>query len=686
MADGKVSLEIGVTAVDRASGVFHKLGLSADNVRDSYQKLGIGMAAIGGAGVGLAGFAVSASMQMESYRARLQTAMHDTQKAAEMFEWAKKSAAKMPFEMGNIIDATTKLQLYGLSAKEWLPRVGDMAGAMGRDVTEAVDAVNMGLMGSVRSLRSFGISRNALLKAGAHEGKMPGTIAVAAPEDLEAMRTALIKVMETKFSGGMERQMATTAGQITNLKDAIFQMRAAIGDILLPTVKAVITPLRDFADWIKEISSSPLGAWAVKVGTALAGIAAGAGASILLLIKLREGLIATQTVMAWLRGDRALDTGAETTNTAAKDANAVATEAQVAAQTELATATARVTAAQLELALQQQRTGGIALDTDAAQINAERELAAATDLATAAQERLAAAYVATGGVAARAAGAGAGRGAASTWMGPGTAGAAAARGFTLRGLLSTLGGPAIAVGAGMWAGNKVGGAIGQGAVQRKTLKDLEGLGFNEEDAKKMWEQAWKAAGPEPGMWQVFTRDRSFRDRFKKALQDLVKAGGPAKNAAEKEAEQATKASSEEETTAAAATAGGGMSEAQKKAQEKAHKKSVKDEKDALTQLIEKKGITPAEAAATLGIAGASGAARTSAEKKGVTAVEAAAALGMTGSAAMGASRIDAYIHLDPQIAQNEYVMGALAATQSFADNVVIVVDAAFERAAAQRRW
>ena len=95
---------------------------------------GIAFAAIGGA-------SLKGAADLEAYRNTLNVVMKDQEKAAQTMAWAVDFANRTPFETASIIDATVKLEAYGLTAQEVLPAVGDMAGVMNKDIIQAVEAV-----------------------------------------------------------------------------------------------------------------------------------------------------------------------------------------------------------------------------------------------------------------------------------------------------------------------------------------------------------------------------------------------------------------------------------------------------------------------------------------------------------------------------------------------------------------
>lgn len=84
---------------------------------------------------------LSEASSMEQYRNTLNIVMKDNKKAGETFKWAVDYANKTPFETGDIVDGTVKLQSYGLEAQKVLPYIGDMAAAIGKGMDQAVEAV-----------------------------------------------------------------------------------------------------------------------------------------------------------------------------------------------------------------------------------------------------------------------------------------------------------------------------------------------------------------------------------------------------------------------------------------------------------------------------------------------------------------------------------------------------------------
>ena len=289
-ASGGLLLSITIKAFDQASGIFAKVAGEAKQSQDiitrnaaAMQTAGVAMTAAGGAIAVAAGSGLSASMEMEGYNAKLLVAMKDSTKAAEMMNWAKKKAAQTPFEMRDVVDATVRLEMYGLSATEWFDKVGNMAGAMGKDVNQAVEAVADAVSGGgLERLKEFGITGNQL--------KEFGWSGDYSAKGIESLKTALNGLMEKNYGGGMEAMMNTAKGAMSNFQDAIFQIRVAVGDALLPALKAITPVLTTIATAIGKMAETPLGQFFIYATAAIGGLMLTIGPLLVALPSLVTGM------------------------------------------------------------------------------------------------------------------------------------------------------------------------------------------------------------------------------------------------------------------------------------------------------------------------------------------------------------------------------------------------------------
>lgn len=255
LADETVKLDIIVGAQDKATthlkGInlhLEKLMGFAKNAASALARIGIGAGIAGASGLA-AGFgligkaALDAAMAAETLNARIETAFG--QKAAPAWlQWAKDFATKTPFERPEVVDTMVRLKANQLNPPEWMTLVGDWAAGMSRPMADAAEALADALRGEWERATELAVTRQQLVAAGAHANKA-GEIQRQTPEDTQALQTALKTVLSTNFAGGMARQMQTTAGKISNLKDAMTDLKEALGASLLPAFNQVV-------DWIAK--------------------------------------------------------------------------------------------------------------------------------------------------------------------------------------------------------------------------------------------------------------------------------------------------------------------------------------------------------------------------------------------------------------------------------------------------
>lgn len=141
------------------------------------------------AAMGAAGAAVGfkEAFDLETYKAQLETATGSTEKAAELMKNAIAMANKTPFEGGELVEATAMLEAMGMDSKKWLTYAGNMAGATGKDIMQATEAIIDAQAGEWERMKEFGIK------------------GVDNMDDL-------VQIMNKRFAGGMEKLAGTTKG------------------------------------------------------------------------------------------------------------------------------------------------------------------------------------------------------------------------------------------------------------------------------------------------------------------------------------------------------------------------------------------------------------------------------------------------------------------------------------------
>ncbi len=222
-------------------------------------------------GVGIAGawkWLVSGNAQMEQYRQTLNIVMKDTQKAGELLEWATKFAAKTPFEIPEIVESTVRLQAYGIEARNVLGDLGDMAAAMGKPLTQAMEALADAQTGELERLKEFGITKDMLIQEALELGKGEIVNAKGQITDLQAMNDTLIAIIRERYHGAMEAQSTTLNGMISNIKDWLGTAGRILGENIFEKVKA---QLQDLLVSLNNLSESDkLEKWGERIGNVFA--------------------------------------------------------------------------------------------------------------------------------------------------------------------------------------------------------------------------------------------------------------------------------------------------------------------------------------------------------------------------------------------------------------------------------
>lgn len=162
--------------------------------------------------------ALESASSLEGYRSTLNVVMKDQKKAAQTMAWAVDFANKTPFETDSIVEATVRLQSYGIDAQKTMTRIGDMAGVMNKDIMQAVEAVADAQTGELERLKEFGITK-AMIEAKGAELYKNQTIVNNKGQivDQEKFNNALFVLMEERFKGGMEIQAKSYKGLMSTI-------------------------------------------------------------------------------------------------------------------------------------------------------------------------------------------------------------------------------------------------------------------------------------------------------------------------------------------------------------------------------------------------------------------------------------------------------------------------------------
>lgn len=178
--------------------------------------------------------ALESASGLEGYRSTLNVVLKDQQKAAKMMAWAVEFANKTPFETDSVVEATVRLQSYGIEAQKVMTQIGDMAGVMNKNLMQAVEAVADAQTGELERLKEFGITKAMIIAKGAELYKNQTIVNNKGQiVDQQKFNDALFALMEERFKGGMEIQAKSYKGLMSTIsgvwKTGLAQMAGISG-------------------------------------------------------------------------------------------------------------------------------------------------------------------------------------------------------------------------------------------------------------------------------------------------------------------------------------------------------------------------------------------------------------------------------------------------------------------------
>lgn len=268
-----------IKVLDVASGKLKELQISMEGVGKSAKKADGGVSSLGGklskivkggviaSGIGIIGgkilqvgkSAVSAAAQIEKYNATLETMLGSKSAARDRMQEYMQIAKTTPFELTEVVEAGNQLQALGRYSEDTLTMLGDLAAASGKPFEQVMSAYSKMASGqkgiAVDMFRDLLITTDDWTKA-TGKGKAASGEMLATTEEL---LQALPKVMKSKgFFGLMARQSQTTEGKVANLEDAVFSLKASLGERLAPVVKGTVSAMEKWVSSMDRAVQIPI--------------------------------------------------------------------------------------------------------------------------------------------------------------------------------------------------------------------------------------------------------------------------------------------------------------------------------------------------------------------------------------------------------------------------------------------
>lgn len=176
----------------------------------------------------MAGKIFEATAAVQTMKASLTTVIGDVGQAGQAFDALAAFAAKTPFTLDQAVSGFTKLVALGLNPSERaMMSYGNTAAAMGKSLSDMIEAVADAGTGEFERLKEFGIKSKV---QGDQVAFTFQGVTTQIGNNSQEIQDYLMKIGETQFAGGMDRQAKTLSGSLSTLSDTIFLMFAALGE------------------------------------------------------------------------------------------------------------------------------------------------------------------------------------------------------------------------------------------------------------------------------------------------------------------------------------------------------------------------------------------------------------------------------------------------------------------------
>ena len=214
--------------------------------------------------LGAGGAAVSSAIQFEQLEARLRVLTGSAEEGAAVFERIKTFAAQTPFEVTDLVEASSQLMAFGFSADEALNSLqylGDIAAATGSNINDIslilgqARTVGVAFTQDLRQLASRGIPVFEMLqKETGLTGKAFNEFVADGGVTFDVLNRLLQETASEggKFFGGMQMQSQTLGGALSNFKDSASIAFAELGKSIAESTN-LNERLRQLSDYITAL-------------------------------------------------------------------------------------------------------------------------------------------------------------------------------------------------------------------------------------------------------------------------------------------------------------------------------------------------------------------------------------------------------------------------------------------------
>lgn len=243
---------------------------ATDGLTNSFKRF-IGPAAIA-AGV-ITGITklTGVTREFDILNAQLITATGSAENAGVAFEAIQDFATNTPYDLQQVTDGFTKLVNLGLTPSERaLTSYGDTASAMGKDLSQLIEAVADAATGEFERLKEFGIRAKS---EGDNVSFTFRGVTTTVKKNAEEIEGYLIGLGENNFAGAMAQRMDSLDGALSNLSDSWNKLwldvsNLGVGNLIEEAVRTATAALEELS---AQINSGQLMANIEGIGIAFDG-------------------------------------------------------------------------------------------------------------------------------------------------------------------------------------------------------------------------------------------------------------------------------------------------------------------------------------------------------------------------------------------------------------------------------
>lgn len=217
----RLSIAVDSTSVKSGEKALDGLTKAGEGAETQTNKLGAafrGLVAVAGIGA-IAKQFYETNAEFQRLNASLITVTKSQKSANEAFGDLQSFAATTPFQLREAVQAFITLKARGLDPSTGaLTSYGNAASALGVSLGDMVQTVNSAIAGESEPVRRLGF--DFALMGDKARISFDGITKVVDRNSREIQK-AFLDISNAKFSGGMDRQMTTLGGAMSNLKDQI---------------------------------------------------------------------------------------------------------------------------------------------------------------------------------------------------------------------------------------------------------------------------------------------------------------------------------------------------------------------------------------------------------------------------------------------------------------------------------